>query len=1094
MSFSFWGQWGNPSIWFDLQPAGYVLLFLYVVLLLWTCYSERHHLIRLSAWNVLVWLSCIALALILGNVLTVGWHSASPYILDGASSPYLALLMGVPVVLASSVGVFPAALTGLAVGLMRGVWVSHDILPAFEVVLWGIVAARMIRQDYRGLVPRVLRLPLVASLFGAIAMWASGVLSCTAFGAGVSLFPLSLCSKARAADLQFALLAGAVAGIAVHILFALIPRLVPTSLGTRSLPKRTIRAQVLTAFVPAALIAVLLVLYVVTSTVVGAAVQRSIAEVRRDAAVAGQRTRYVVRTGHERLSKTSADTLLLTAPGNLSSEDLDHPDTMSGFFRQVIHLDQSGSVVAAYPPLDSGSTLSSREIELSTEVIESGAPRVSEVHRLNDSSVVLSLLDPVIQPSGDVSGVMIGRLDMQWSPAMRDLIDALQLTMGHGQGFIVDGRGLIMAHPDRSLTLTAWEPGPRPGTILWSEPGGAAYVETTAQGATFLTYYGAIPGTTWAIVISIPYETVLESVREIVTPIAVLLVCIALAAGGFLYWRTVRLARRLDALSLATANMAQGHLDSPVAVSGNDEVSRVGSAIESMRVGLRTRLKDFSLLLHISRAVSANLSLEQNLQPVLTGAVTATQALSARVILMSSDGRPQREVRFQRSGDMKWQQADAFSEPLLRIVRNKRGIKVRNAAAYPAVFSPDTAMALAFPLLAEDRLIGVFVAEYGPRTDFAVSEIEFLGTLAGQAAVAVQSARLFEAVASEKRRLAAILASASDGIIVTDSSNRLIMANPAAQQCLGFRPREASSRFVAELSSERELVEFLAGSPADPAVSVREITLSDGRTLYASASPIVESNGDFLGRVVVMRDITDQKEIAAMKSEFVDTVSHDLRAPLTVIKGYATLAETSGPVTDKQKVALQKIRLSVAQMTELIDNLLDLGRIEAGIDVTMSRCQLGTLIRDVALRFRAQAEAKGLTLTVRLPLDLPPVAGDPLLLGQAIANLVDNAIKYTPAGFVHISAGLAPNEVIIGVRDSGIGITPADQPRLFEKFYRVRNRNTIKIRGTGLGLSIVKSIAELHGGRIWVESVPDKGSSFYLSLPATSATSGEGNQ
>jgi two-component system phosphate regulon sensor histidine kinase PhoR len=244
----------------------------------------------------------------------------------------------------------------------------------------------------------------------------------------------------------------------------------------------------------------------------------------------------------------------------------------------------------------------------------------------------------------------------------------------------------------------------------------------------------------------------------------------------------------------------------------------------------------------------------------------------------------------------------------------------------------------------------------------------------------------------------------------------------------------------------------------------------------------------------VMRDITDQKEIATMKSEFVDTVSHDLRAPLTVIKGYATLAETTGPVNDKQRVALQKIRLSVGQMTELIDNLLDLGRIEAGIDVTMSQCQLGSLIRDVALRFRAQAEAKGLTLTVKLPLDLPPVAGDPLLLGQAIANLVDNAIKYTPAGFVHVDAGLAPNEVVIGVRDSGIGIPPADQSRLFEKFYRVRNRDTIKIHGTGLGLSIVKSIAEQHGGRIWVESVPNEGSSFHLSLPSTSATSDEGDQ
>ena len=1073
MSFSLWGQWDNPAISFDLQPSGYVLLILYVVLLVWTARADRHHLRRLTALNVLVWLTCILLSLILGNVLTIG----------ALGAPTFAILVVVPIVLAGFVGVFPAAVTGLTAGLMNGVWLSHDVLAPFEFALLGIVTALLLQQHFKGLFARLLRLPFVASVIGSVAMWAAGVISCTVLGMGPSLFSLSVCLTAGSETLPFVLIAGVISAAVVHALFALVPGWAPRKQPPRPLPTRTIKAKVLLIFVPIALIVMLVVLYSVNSTVVGVATRRNVAEAGRTSELAGDRARSMVRTGFERLSelaRTQSDTASSTNPG---SQTLDIAEEPAAFFSQVIYVGSSGAVFDASPALDSGTALSATEIDLSSEVIESGTSRMSTVHRLSDDSVVLSLLCPVIEESGDIAGAMVGRIDMENSPLIRNLVDGLQLTAAHSVGFIVDERGLIIVHPNSARLLTPWYPDTENSTTVWSEPGSSALIEGASQDTALLTYRGIVPDTTWSTVISTPYVVVLESAREIVTPIAILLVCIGLIVGGLLYWLTTRLTSRLDILALATANMAQGKLDSPVGVSGDDEVGRLGSAIESMRVGLRTRLKDFALLLRISRAVSANLGMEQNLEPILTGAVNATQALSARVILLSSRSEPQREVSYQQGGSLRWKEAEAFSEPLLQIVRNKRGIKVRNAAAYPTAFSPDTAMALAFPLIAEDRLIGVFIAEYGPRTDFAVSEIEFLGTLAGQAAVAIQSARLFEAVASERKRLAAILTSASDGIIVTDSDNRLVLANPAAQQYLDFDPQGATGRAVADLSTEQELVQLLAKSPAEPAVSVGEFTLSDGRTLYASISPIVERNGDFLGRVVVMRDITDLREIADAKSEFVATVSHDLRAPLTVIKGYATLAETGGPLVEKQKVALEKIRLSVTQMTELIDNLLDLGRIEAGVDVTMSSCELTPLIRDVAVRFRPQAEARGLTLTVKLPLDLPPVAGDPLLIGQAIANLIDNAIKYTSSGFIHVEAKLVPDEIVVQVRDSGIGIPAANLPRLFEKFYRVKSRDTIKIHGTGLGLSIVKSIAELHGGRAWAESVPNQGSTFYLALP-----------
>ncbi len=238
------------------------------------------------------------------------------------------------------------------------------------------------------------------------------------------------------------------------------------------------------------------------------------------------------------------------------------------------------------------------------------------------------------------------------------------------------------------------------------------------------------------------------------------------------------------------------------------------------------------------------------------------------------------------------------------------------------------------------------------------------------------------------------------------------------------------------------------------------------------------------GYVAVMRDITHLKEIDSLKSEFVSTVSHDLRSPLTYMKGYTSLIASSGSLNEKQDEYIQKIRTGINQMTELIDDLLDIGKIEAGIGVNMMPCQLDTLIRRLAVEMDARAHAKGLNLTLDVSADLPLVTMDEALIRQAITNLIDNAIKYTVSGFVNVCACQIEKEVVVSVKDSGIGIPTAALPRLFEKFYRVKTREAMKMRGTGLGLSIVKSIAELHKGRVWVESELNRGSTFFLALPA----------
>jgi signal transduction histidine kinase len=263
-----------------------------------------------------------------------------------------------------------------------------------------------------------------------------------------------------------------------------------------------------------------------------------------------------------------------------------------------------------------------------------------------------------------------------------------------------------------------------------------------------------------------------------------------------------------------------------------------------------------------------------------------------------------------------------------------------------------------------------------------------------------------------------------------------------------------------------------------------EVPLPDGRTLYASASVIVSGDGQAIGRVAVLRDITYLKELDEMKSEFVATVSHDLRAPLTFMRGYAAMIPMVGQVSTKQKRYVGKIMVGIEQMTELIDDLLDLGRIEAGVGLMKEPCRLDDIVVALVASMAAQAKAKGVKLRLDRTEDVTVVVGDAALLRRVLSNLIDNAIKYTPdGGTVSVGWETRGDRVLLSITDTGIGIAKADQVHLFEKFSRIKRRETIDIKGSGLGLAIVKSIVERHAGRVWVDSEMEQGSTFYVELP-----------
>jgi signal transduction histidine kinase len=261
------------------------------------------------------------------------------------------------------------------------------------------------------------------------------------------------------------------------------------------------------------------------------------------------------------------------------------------------------------------------------------------------------------------------------------------------------------------------------------------------------------------------------------------------------------------------------------------------------------------------------------------------------------------------------------------------------------------------------------------------------------------------------------------------------------------------------------------------------------RTYGALASPVLDSSAEVTGVVAVLRDITVQKEVERMKSNFLSVVSHELRTPLHSIKGFVEiiLMGKTGPVTELQEDFLKTVRTQTTVLQRMIDDLLEFSRMEAGrIKLNLEEISLSTIAHGVATKLAPLAEEGGLTLFMDFPEDLPTIDGDRVRLDQVFTNLVENAIKFTPQqGEITIGARRNGETMRLTVHDTGIGVPPEEQEKVFDRFYQVDRGEKRAYRGTGLGLAISRHIVERHNGAIWVESdgIAGHGSSFHVELP-----------
>jgi PAS domain S-box-containing protein len=330
---------------------------------------------------------------------------------------------------------------------------------------------------------------------------------------------------------------------------------------------------------------------------------------------------------------------------------------------------------------------------------------------------------------------------------------------------------------------------------------------------------------------------------------------------------------------------------------------------------------------------------------------------------------------------------------------------------------------------------------------------------------------------AEWHKLEAIIANIQDGVIVMDKKKNIILVNRSVRDIFNIGNKVIVGKPLSDVISNADLKALMVRADEGP-LKYHEINFDDGRVFNAQFTPIPK-----IGGAITMQDISYLKELDRLKSDFIHTVSHDLRSPLTAILGYTELVERTGPLTPNQHDLLRRLQGSVQHITSLVNDLLDLGRLEAGFDTRREFVQLKNVLKYSLDMFEIQVKKKKIKVVVDIAADLKPLRANPIRIRQMLDNLIGNAIKYTPAnGTVHINISMQGDQIILKVEDTGFGIPSEEQAHVFEKFYRATNI-VESVEGSGLGLAIVKSIVDSHQGRVWVESTVGKGSSFIVLLP-----------
>jgi len=537
--------------------------------------------------------------------------------------------------------------------------------------------------------------------------------------------------------------------------------------------------------------------------------------------------------------------------------------------------------------------------------------------------------------------------------------------------------------------------------------------------------------------------------------------------------------------------------------------------------GLRLQRDRSGVLYQIASELVASLDMDRVLSQALSLLQRAAKASRSAVILLDNN-----------NGQLYYRAAIGHTEPIPPggrlapfsrqdgvigwVFTHKKALIIPNALEDKrCAVGIDSAIrsVLAAPIVGgAGESLGVILLQSSAENVFDEPELRLVEAAAVQLGNALNNAELYRLIREQAERVGsmlraqqieaaknqAILEGIADGVMVADESGKVILFNAAAERILSIAREQALGRPQDGIlglygSAAREWLAQIDQWRQNPSAYGAEEFLVHRmevgrRFVSVHLSPVMSPSQEFIGVVSVFRDITSEVEADRAKSDFVSTVSHELRTPMTSIVGYVDLVlmGATGPLSDMQRDFLKRVKTNADRLTTLVNDLLDISRIETGrVVLQLAPVAIEEIVQQVVDLVQPKVEEKEQHLYTVLPPDLPRVYGDRDRLSQILTNIVGNAYKYTPVGGeIAIHAYVREARLLVAVSDTGIGIAPENQKKLFSRFYRVEDDPAVyEVSGTGLGLAISLSLIQMHGGSISLDSVLGKGSTFTFSVP-----------
>ncbi|MFU8826513.1 MAG: ATP-binding protein, partial [Brevefilum sp.] len=975
-------------------------------------------------------------------------------------------------------GVLPAALLAVVSGLLLAYLDTHNIFTPLVLMSVAIIFSWCVRQRYRTALFKWLRLPLVAALASWLANGPLVFMTLVLSAAGTTAARVGLAIE-RFPVVMFALGGMVLIGGAVSMIIQAITqkrwgRKTPLQPAPGEID---FRYRLFGLATPIFIILLAGVLGVTWSIAQKHARRGMLNQLTDTTRIAAESLGLFIETGDSLIRELAIAPEVNSGVSDSLSEFLVDALEKPPFFDSIAILNDEGGFVAGAP--NEASLAVFQYFDLA-QLSQQNVPQFFLVGAGDDTREGLLVFWAGVgnQPGND-QGIMCALTALDENRYAQPFMAAVDALAGQGGSVdVVGSDGTVYFHRGTDVSVEYIAAGNLSTATFFQSK--------SADGQALAHFYQPVEGAGWGISVTLPTLAIQEMAWEL-TRTNLLIASGLLVVIFFGVWIG----------SAPIVNEMQSITKAISAVVACDEKlkqtrkrsSKMGGyfedALEQMLAAQKARFNRQDKLLSVSGKVAGQINLGESLHMILSAALVE-DVCSARIMLSQPGLEDLPETSEKRFGKGQYTQRLSALDGAVERRAIKTGLSVLNANEIvqnlPLMGDmPELASVAIVPLKWKDVRLGVFWIALAEQAALDDEGLNYFVELARMASLAIINAKTSQDSQFSFALMATVLDALPESVIITDQKGQILLVNTKAEQLLGIKTEQLGGKTLSMLFTPGEIIKL--GLEANQKLNVKEVSLRDGRSYELISNPVQVSPHQ-LGMVMIFRDLTQQRKADDLKTEIVTTVSHELRSPLTLILGYAKILRLTGNLNEQQDEYIGNMIDGLEEMKGLVQKLLDIGRLEGGDPLELTQFSVEQVTHKVVESLEAQARQKNIDLVVNLPEDPLIVEGDQTFVGQALKNLLENAIKFSKmGGEVRVSAWQEDEQVVFAFEDKGIGIAPLDQRNLFKKFSRINSQAGMDFQGSGLGLAIVKSIAERHGGAVRVESQLGRGSIFYFEIP-----------